>query len=140
MKKLPPVYITYDARRKVWVVMFEYNLELPITGDRLGLQFKIPQNFEFDLASIPRILWPLIGSFELSIVAPLIHDYFYATKGAGFHHKAFDSLGESPYPEDRLVTRFFADKLFLELMLMEGVTPWKAKAAYHAVRMFGPRW
>ena len=139
MKTLPTVYLTYDARRKVWVVMFEYALELPVTKDRLGLRFKIPQNFEFDLASIPRILWPLVGSFELSLVAPLIHDYFYQFKGDGPHHWFVDDVGWLP-DEDSLITRKEADQLFLELMLMEGIPTWKAKAAYYAVRMFGPRW
>lgn len=122
--KLPPVYVTYDSRRKVWVLMFPYVIVL-----RGGITVSIPQNFEFDLASIPRIIWPIIGSFELSLVAPLVHDYFYQFQGEPVHHVSAVK-----------VDRKLADTVFLELMLQEGITPWKAKAAYHAVRMFGPRW
>lgn len=120
---LPRPYLTYDTRRKIWILMFPYAVVLP--G---GWTFSLPQNFEFDLASIPRIIWPIISSFELSIIAPLIHDYFYQYKGATFYHGP------------RKVDRKTADTLFYNLMLEEGVAKWKAVAAYHAVRMFGPRW
>lgn len=131
---LPPVYVTYDTRRKVWVLMFEYVVTVDVNED-LSVEFKIPQNFEFDLASIPRIIWPLIGSFELSLVAPLIHDYLYQFRGEPEHHR-FAAL--SPYKP--ALTRAEADKIFLDLMLAEKVAPWKAKAAYRAVRLFAPRW
>ena len=130
---LPPVYVTYDTRRKVWVLMFEYTIVLDIRTEQI--EFRIPQNFEFDLASIPRIIWPLIGSFELSLVAPLIHDYIYQFRGEPEHHR-FAAL--SPFKP--VLTRAEADRIFYDLMIAEKVTPWKAKAAYSAVRLFAPRW
>lgn len=130
---LPPVYVTYDTRRKVWVLMFEYTIVINIRTELI--EFKIPQNFEFDLASIPRWIWPLIGSFELSLVAPLIHDYLYQFRGKPVHHRdARYSWGKPT------ITRAEADKIFLDLMLAEKVASWKAKAAYRAVRLFAPRW
>ena len=138
-KPLPSVYVTYDTRRKVWVLMFDYKLSLPV-DHRERIDVTIPAGFEFDLASIPRPIWPLIGSFELSLVAPLIHDYFYQYTGRPvYHRRVLDSL---PVPAGAWhdVTRAEADQIFLDLMLREGVTPWKARAAYHAVRLFAPRW
>lgn len=131
---LPPVYVTYDTRRKVWVLMFEYVITLDLQDD-MPIEFKIPQNFEFDLASIPRIIWPLIGSFELSLVAPLIHDYLYQFHGEPKHHRHASHTWFKP-----VLTRAEADSIFLDLMLAEKVTSWKAKAAYRAVRLFAPRW
>lgn len=134
---LPPVYVTYDTRRKVWVLMFEYTIVIdrPIPSP-FKIEFKIPAKFEFDLASIPRIIWPLIGSFELSLVAPLIHDYLYQFRGEPEHHD-YENRG---LPRKPSLTRAEADQIFLDLMLAEKVTPWKAKAAYRAVRLFAPRW
>jgi hypothetical protein len=137
--KLPSVYVTYDTRRKVWVLMFDYKLSLPV-DHRERIDVTIPAGFEFDLASIPRPIWPLIGSFELSLVAPLIHDYFYHYTGRPVYHRR--ALDGQPVPRGvwHEVSRAEADRIFLDLMLREGVTPWKARAAYHAVRLFAPRW
>ena len=42
----------------------------------------VRKGFEFDLSSIPRFLWWLIAPFELSVTAPLIHDFLYHFGGA----------------------------------------------------------
>jgi hypothetical protein len=94
-----------------------------------GLTFTIPIDFEFDLASVPRVLWPVVSSFELSIVAPLIHDYFYRYRGESVHHLPA-----------RKVSREEANRIFHEMMLIEGVPPWKARAALRAVQWFSSRW
>jgi hypothetical protein len=80
---------------------------------------QVPEGFVFDLASIPRALWWLISPFELSIVAPLIHDYLYL-------HGAKQGY-----------TRRQSDDLFLALMLGEGIAGWRRLAAWRAVRLFG---
>ena len=41
----------------------------------------VPAGFEFDLSSVPRIFWSLIAPFELSIAAPLLHDFLYRYGG-----------------------------------------------------------
>lgn len=130
---LPPVYVTYDTRRKVWVLMFEYTIVINIRTE--PIEFRIPQNFEFDLASIPRWIWPLIGSFELSLVAPLIHDYLYQWRGQPLYHQYAKLAPVAP-----VLTRAEADEIFLDLMIAEKVASWKAKAAYRAVRLFATRW
>jgi hypothetical protein len=88
--------------------------------------------FEFDLATIPRIFWPLIAPFELSIVAPLAHDFLYLNKG------------DPPPPAlvpPRTYTRADADALFRRLMRAEGIPAWRRVLAYAAVRVFGaPAW
>lgn len=122
---LPTVWVTFLSHRNIWLLVEEYRLEWD------GFLFSIPQNFEFDLASVPRIFWPLISSFELSLVAPLIHDYLYRYQGREVHHC---------HDKGRSIDRKLADQIFLALMLAEGVTKWRAYAAYRAVRLFAPRW
>ena len=122
---LPPVYVTYMVGRGVWILMADY--KLVVSANKQEVTFLIPTGFEFDLASIPRGIWPIIGSFELSIVAPLIHDLLYRFKGGGM---IFGGR----------MTRAEADRLFYDLMIMEGVAKWKANAAYRAVQIFASRW
>lgn len=134
---LPPVYVTYIAARKVWMLLADYRL---VYEDRPGnrmIEFMIPIHFEFDLASIPRFLWPIISSFELSIAAPLIHDYLYRYKGRPIHHTA--TLHSVEFVSQK-ISRKRADEIFYDIMILEGVPEWKAKAAFHAVRMFAPKW
>src|SRR5262245_36601581 len=41
----------------------------------------VPAGFRFDLSTVPRAFWFLIAPFELSIVAPLLHDFLYESGG-----------------------------------------------------------
>lgn len=111
---IPTISITYHAPEGLWenlstVVIHEHVTHREIT---------VAGGFRFDLASIPRALWPVIAPFELSIAAPLIHDWLYRGN-------------------DRRYTRSQADRIFRELMQREGVSWWRREAAYVAVRAFG---
>jgi hypothetical protein len=81
---------------------------------------------------VPRLFWPLVAPFELSIAAPLLHDFLYR------------HAGDPPAPAvapPRRYTRRDADRLFRELMAAEGVARWRRDAAWAAARLFGaPSW
>lgn len=83
----------------------------------------IPEEFDFDLASIPRWLWPIIGPHELSIEAPLLHDYIYHYAGN--------------LPGGRKISRHMCDWMFLHLMRENGVGRVKSRIAWLAVRAIG---
>ncbi len=91
-------------------------------------RFNIKQGFNFDLASIPRLFWWLIAPFELSILAPLLHDFLYH-----YHGKLPAGAVEPP----REFTRKESDEIFRDLMSEESVKAWRRKLAYVAVRWFG---
>lgn len=101
--------VTYDADTGQWT--------LQNTVEVLGVC--IPEGFEFDLASIPRFMWALVGPFELSIEAPLLHDYLYRRGGLGIY------------------SRLNADNMFLAVMKAEGIAAWRRVPAWIAVRLFG---
>ena len=123
---LPPVKVTYHTAEGDWEVVETYRF------DRTGHAFSIFQGFRFDLASVPRIAWPLIAPFELSLVAPLAHDFLYRYGGS----PPAGSI-EPPHSFTRLET----DDLFFDLMQAEGVPSWRSYPAYGAVRAFaGPAW
>ncbi len=109
--------ITYDVKKKIWITLYDFSHEV----DEY-YTITIPKGFEFNLASVPRFLWVLIPPFELSISAPLVHDYLYRNKGK---------------TDQRSYIRAEADRMFETLMEREGVVLWKRKAAYLAVRVFG---
>ena len=134
---LPPVYVTYFAAKKTWILLADYRLVYEDKPGKRMIEFLIPINFEFDLASIPRFLWSIISSFELSIAAPLIHDYLYRYVGRPVHHDI--QITDVEFVSQK-ITRAKADEIFYNIMILEGVPKWKAQAAFRAVRLFARRW
>ena len=120
--ELPAPILTYIGPGNVWRLEDDYSYrdsEFVIT---------VPEGFRFDLASIPRAFWWLISPFELSIAAPLLHDFLYQHAGAP-PAGSIDPL--------HVYSRADADRLFLEVMESEGVHGWRRGPAYAAVRAFG---
>lgn len=86
----------------------------------------LPKGFVTDLASIPRFLWRIIAPFELSLTAPIVHDFLYRNQGTVFTNNIYLTF-----------TRKEVDDLFLAIMKDEGVSAWRRNIAYRGVRMFG---
>lgn len=83
-----------------------------------GNKINIPKNFETDLASIPRMLWPIFAPQYSGFVAPaILHDYLYRCHSG--------------------VTRKFADEVLYSALISENVTPFTASKFYVGVRLFG---
>ena len=78
----------------------------------------IPDNYEFNGASVPAPLWPIIGSpFDPRFMVPaLVHDRLYDT-------------GEIPRKD--------ADKLFRKLLIHNKVDEDLAQTMYYGVRIGG---
>jgi hypothetical protein len=95
-----------------------------------GFRITVKSGFKTDLASIPRIFWALIASFELSVPAPVFHDLIYRSAG-----EVAPPDGEVA-PAGKVFTRQEADDIFLELMTRSKVSYWKRNVAYLAVRNF----
>lgn len=118
---LPPPILTYlsDVRR--------WRLEHPYGYTDTPCLITVPGGFRFDLSSVPRPLWWLIAPFELSIVAPLLHDFLY------------EHGGQPPQAiqPPRSYSRRDADRLFRMVMERERVPGWRRTLGYSAVRLFG---
>ncbi|ALJ00803.1 DUF1353 domain-containing protein [Rufibacter tibetensis] len=119
---LPPPVLTFSQQSRKWM------LENPYFYLGEGFNLTVPAGYAFDLASVPRAIWWAIAPFELSIVAPLIHDFMYDYGGVLLRQAV------QPY---RTFTRRHADHLFLEIMRREGVPELKARIAFNAVRAAG---
>lgn len=85
-----------------------------------GVLLTVPIGFITDGASIPKLFWSLIGSpFTGNYRRPsLIHDRLYIVQ---------------------TTSRGYADRVFLEGMKSEGVSWWKRRTMYYAVRLGGWR-
>lgn len=119
-RNLPTIWVTRVG--DFWVTQSDYLIDVPV----IDAKMIIPLGFQFDLASVPRWAWWLIAPFELSIIAPLVHDYLYGME--------LKKIGGNP------VTRKDADDAFLALMLIEGIPKWKANLAHRAVRLASWIW
>lgn len=83
-----------------------------------GEQFEIPAHFETDLASIPKIAWPIMAPAHSSLIRPaIVHDWFY--------RKTCD------------FTRYETDLIFYHMLKNDGVSTFRASMMYYAVRWFG---
>lgn len=119
---LPPPVVSYDVSTRKWRLEAAYDyFDDPN-------QITVPNQFTFNLASVPRPIWWLIAPFELSIAAPLLHDFLYRFRGS-------PPAGSIVPP--RTYSRQQTDLLFRNVMTQEGVPAWRRAAAYHAVRWFG---
>jgi hypothetical protein len=119
---LPAPIVSYDVSEGKWRLEAAYGyFDDPN-------QITVPNQFAFDLASVPRPFWWLIAPFELSIAAPLLHDFLYRYQG-----KPPGSAVDPP----RTYSRRETDLLFRTIMTQEGVPAWRRAAAYRAVRWFG---
>ena len=83
-----------------------------------GTKYAIPKDFTTDLASIPRILWPVISPQYSGFVAPaILHDYLYRC--------------HTP------VTRKYADEVLYSALIAADVSAFTASKFFLAVRLFG---
>jgi hypothetical protein len=82
----------------------------------------IPSWFEWNGASIPKFLWPLLGSpfAPEMMVASLVHDFLYSKLSA--------KLG---------ISRRKADKIFRKLLIANGMDKDDAEMLYLGVRAGG---
>lgn len=113
--------ISYVVDRDEWRLEEEYvATDGPTT-------IAVPAGYVFDLASVPRPLWSVIAPFELSVSAPLVHDFIYDYRG---------ELPAGAVAPERTYTRKQSDVLFRQMMAAEQVPVWRRTLAYTSVRLF----
>jgi len=105
---IPALYI---GRSGQWILAGELRYESGICG-----LVRVPEGFETDLASIPRMFrWLLPQNDGHHRAAAIVHDYLC---------------------RERQVPRSVADSVFLEAMTALGEHTWRRYTMYGAVRLF----
>ncbi|NDE15346.1 DUF1353 domain-containing protein [bacterium] len=117
---LPSAEVAYITQIGKWRLLRAYTFPLP-TGEFVT----VPCGYEYDGASIPKRLWDRIGPHELSMEAPLLHDWLY------------DHLGKVVPGLGRIVSREEADGFFHAVMERQRVPDAYRVLAFTAVRGFG---
>lgn len=80
--------------------------------------YYIPKNFETDLATIPRLMWPFVSPAYSGLLAPaVVHDWFYRMS-CDFN-------------------RLEADIIFYQMLLDNKINKINASMLYYSVRSFG---
>ena len=131
---LPNPMISFNIKENMWELKQDIVVKRMYLND--DLELRIEKGFMFDLASIPRFLWSIIAPFELSIIAPLVHDYLYVNKGKLIREKdAISATFKSDIKYD--ITRHKTDSIFFAHMRDENVGKVKSYLAYQAVSLFG---
>lgn len=98
--------------------------DLYFQSARYGGVFVASRGFQTDLASIPRLLWVVAPKVDLYDAASVIHD-------ASYGNALSTSDGKRVF-----AVKDVCDRLFLEAMLCLGVSGWRAKLMYSAVKNF----
>lgn len=113
-----------------------------ISIDGVDWKIVVPKDFEYDGASVPRLVWSLSDLTPDGLIraAACVHDFAYEHKGKmplGSTFKqnpVFPGAYSSHYLE---LTRRQSDDVFKALMQRGGVNKTSRNRAYKAVRWFG---
>ena len=109
-----PLILVPKIEYQCWATTQPLTYEIGVKGSEL--QINVPSGFLTDLATIPRLLWPLFPPHHPRLAAAaVLHDYLYTQKG---------------------FTRVVADAIFYEAMRVLNVPRPRAILMYLAVRLF----
>jgi len=117
MCRIMPEFIKIPAliigRKGQWELVHELEYE----SDLLIKPITVPQGFETDLASIPRVFTPLIPKNGRHRAPAIVHDWLCRNK---------------------VTSKKITDQIFLEAMKVSGVPKLRRYAMYWAVRVASP--
>ena len=120
MGSMPPVLTALEGNGRTVRLLEDYSARVL---RRFGCEneyavgtITVPAGFRTDFASVPRALWSILPPWGKYSPAAVVHDWLYYC---------------GMYP------RVVADEIFLFLMERVGVSWWKRRIMYRAVRTFG---
>lgn len=107
------------SKRMIWRLLEPFTYHSSKFGS-----IHIPAGFEWDGASVPRILWSYLDPEDPCVLrASLVHDWLYSIAGR-FALRA-------------PLTRENSDEVFREVMILDDARPRQAAVAFWVVRAFG---
>lgn len=110
--------VSKQMRGKKFIRVCILDSTLEYESDLLGRVVVVPECFPSDGASVPRFMWAIYPPFGAYLEAAVVHDFFCVS------HEV-DSVT--------------AANVFLEAMEACGVSKWRRRKMYFAVRWFGPK-
>lgn len=127
--------VSYDPQKELWTLEEDYTY----VDQHYKFEITVNKGSEFDLSSVPRPLWRIISPFDLSVEAPLVHDFLYITRGGAKKDETAPMKGTITdlNQQGRTYEREEADALFRFMMQELKVKGWRAILGYWAVSVFG---
>ena len=111
-----------DGRQDHWVTLAPFAY-----FDRSdAMLYVVPYGFGNDLASVPRMAWPMIDPTNKAAKAALVHDWLYASRG----------LVRTWLPK---ISRAKADAIFRRALVANDVSAGRALVMWSAVRVGGAK-
>jgi hypothetical protein len=107
---------SFDHRRKKWIWWFTRDKYFTIAGR----EYIVPADYQFDGATVPRLLWWLFNIVGVTFYAAALHDWLYDTRAIYYG-----------------LSRKQVDELFYLHMRQDGTHIIQAWLMYKAVRLFG---
>jgi hypothetical protein len=128
-----------EAGRDMYCLYRTYDYRWAFLGEELRLT--VPEGFESDGASVPRLLWSLTGIERDGVhrAAALLHDFLYKHAGEIPYGAQMILIGEEWSPYGSGWTRKDADKLFARVLRESGVGKVRRRLMYLGVRLGGWR-
>jgi hypothetical protein len=87
---------------------------------------RVPAGYATDLASVPFFLRPFVSMYGNWNRAAIVHDYLYEHKGV--------------LPCGRKLSRKHADRIFLDIAVVDGTTAFVAMVGYYGIRVNPANW
>lgn len=103
----------YTRGRRVWRLFADFKFEVEFPGGRL--EITVPDGFKTDLASIPVVFTPFIGTPDRYATSAVVHDWACVNN----------------FPQ------WFANSLLRTVMEFDGVPKWRQIAVFWAVQLCG---
>lgn len=102
----------------------------------------VPNGFVYDGTSVPRILWSIFGIYPDGIHRPasLLHDYIYKNMGHMPYKSSMVFFNGDWVVGEYTWKRRDVDRLFCRMLRELGVSKFKRRMMFYAVRMFGYFW
>jgi len=110
----PRIY--WDRASKCW------RLDHSMTVKIAKIRIEIHEGYATDLASVPAVFRPVLSTFGSFNRASVCHDFLYENQGV--------------VDESAPLTRRECDRIFFDLMVIDGVPVWQAVTMWAAVRFW----
>ena len=110
-----------------WPVVYHY--------EGRWYRFWLRTPWDYDVASIPRLFWPITSPLELGFEAPAAHDHLLEQKGL-VEVEVFDLNSEWSSIGEIQFTRLQVDRFFAMKMRTGGISMFRRRTGYRGVRLW----
>ena len=110
----PRIY--WSKKQKAWLTA----TDVQWFDKHSAVTILVPAGFRTDLASVPKVLHPIVSPAGCWNKASIVHDFLYYMRGR--------------LPGGKKLTRKECDRIFLDIAIIDGTNPFVATIGYYGIR------